>query len=773
MNNPVSILGLSFVTPALFYAGAAAVAAPILIHLFARRRFRRIRWAAMDFLLEAERRNRRRLRMEEWILLVLRCVAVVLIGLLVARPFVSPTGIAAAWGGSSRTERIILLDDSLSMGYETTQGEVFSRAKAAVQRLLDIIRREAPDDTVTLLRMTEPEAPLESGAFLNTAQTEALRARLNALTVTQRAQDPARVLEAAAELLKRQPDVMNAAVYIVSDMQQADWVQREASAGSVSGARDLFDPFKKWAAERRGLHVVFVNVGAPDAVNRALVEWELARGQLVAGATLGWRAHVANYSDKPAEQVELRLTLGNVPRPPVTTGVIAPRQTAQVELSAEFPRAGSDWAKIELPPDGLMADNVRYLAAEVAPALRVVVVNGEPARDAYDDEVTFLRTALRPEGEVFSGNEVTVLEEAELERATLQGVHVVILANVYRVSDPMVDMLERFVRDGGGLMIFLGDQVDATLYNGSLYRDGQGLLPARLGERVRSNAPILLHVVDRLHPAMRGLAQEGDPLGLSRVPFFEYFSATPFTPESEEEELGRKPESAAGAVPQPASVSRQGARVLLGFQDAEQRPAIVERSVGKGRVLLITTSADKEWHHWPDHPTFLPVVMELVHHVARRGDPGGDHFVGQPVDIPLDPAVYAPDVFVRTPRFPGEPETSLTAVPSEDGAGLTLHWPHTEQAGLYQFLFHRRDGGESLRWIAVNVDPRESDLSTCDETMLRRALPGLRFDYVAGLDKLSGEAGEARVEWWRGALALAFFTLMIEQTLAWRWGRRR
>ncbi|MCH7839985.1 MAG: BatA domain-containing protein, partial [Planctomycetes bacterium] len=86
----------ALLTPALFVGGAAAMAAPILIHLLSRRRFKRIRWAAMDFLIDAERRNRRRIRMEDWILLALRCLAVFLLGLMLARPFVSPVGLAAA-----------------------------------------------------------------------------------------------------------------------------------------------------------------------------------------------------------------------------------------------------------------------------------------------------------------------------------------------------------------------------------------------------------------------------------------------------------------------------------------------------------------------------------------------------------------------------------------------------------------------------------------------------------------------------------------------------
>ena len=76
----------AFVYPGLFYAGAASVAAPILIHLLARRRFRRVRWAAIEFLIDAEKRNRRRVRLEQWILLLLRCLAVLMIALVVSRP---------------------------------------------------------------------------------------------------------------------------------------------------------------------------------------------------------------------------------------------------------------------------------------------------------------------------------------------------------------------------------------------------------------------------------------------------------------------------------------------------------------------------------------------------------------------------------------------------------------------------------------------------------------------------------------------------------------
>ena len=103
-----------FINPVLFTAGLIAISAPIIIHLLNRRRFKRVDWAAMDFLLEAQRLNKRRVKLEELILLILRCLAIILIGLFLARPSlnVDMRGVLKA----EQTERVIVLDDSLSMG---------------------------------------------------------------------------------------------------------------------------------------------------------------------------------------------------------------------------------------------------------------------------------------------------------------------------------------------------------------------------------------------------------------------------------------------------------------------------------------------------------------------------------------------------------------------------------------------------------------------------------------------------------------------------------
>src|SRR5438270_5002878 len=118
------MLPLLFLNPGFLFIGAALVSVPIIINLINRMRFKRIRWAAMEFLLKAQKRNRRRLIIEQLILLALRCFLVALVGLLVARL----VGFSFADIGSKQAMHIVLLDDTLSMNDQWKEGETTKTA---------------------------------------------------------------------------------------------------------------------------------------------------------------------------------------------------------------------------------------------------------------------------------------------------------------------------------------------------------------------------------------------------------------------------------------------------------------------------------------------------------------------------------------------------------------------------------------------------------------------------------------------------------------------
>jgi hypothetical protein len=189
--------------------------------------------------------------------------------------------------------------------------------------------------------------------------------------------------------------------------------------------------------------------------------------------------------------------------------------------------------------------------------------------------------------------------------------------------------------------------------------------------------------------------------------------------------------------------------------------------------MLITSTADKEWNLWADHPTYLPVITELLRHLTATGGKRTDFKVGTPIELEVEPGVFDSTVAVRTPGYPNEPEATTSIIADPNSQGLRIRWEQTESAGLYQFVLRRLDGTETVRSAAVNVDPTESNLTMVDDDSVRQLMDGVPHLYVKGLDRLSGVTNEAKTELWTPVLLLAAFVLISEQFLAFWWGRKR
>src|SRR3954452_11677877 len=151
---------LTFLNPLLIW-GALLGLIPLIIHLLNRRRFRRVEWAPMRYLKLTIERNRRRIEIEQVLLLLLRISLLVLLFFFLARPVLHPTGLERWLGAGGRSSQVVLIDDSLSMGYAAggggPQGAASSRAREVASALLAATR---PQDRCTLLTTSAPRIPV-------------------------------------------------------------------------------------------------------------------------------------------------------------------------------------------------------------------------------------------------------------------------------------------------------------------------------------------------------------------------------------------------------------------------------------------------------------------------------------------------------------------------------------------------------------------------------------------------------------------------------------
>src|SRR6266853_413877 len=216
-----------FVHPEFIVPGALLLAAPIIIHFINRMRFRRVKWAAMEFLLASQQRNRRRLLIEQLLLLLLRLLVVAAVVMLVARPLVDPQKFSLFQG--QKTHHLVLLDDSGSMRDRAGETSAFDAALDVVRKITAEGERKPDTQTLTLLLLSNPAQPIYTQENLNQDFVGRLEGGLKGLRCSHRALDLAAGAEAARKLLA---DLGGAArnFHLISDFRQTNWEEDTALA---------------------------------------------------------------------------------------------------------------------------------------------------------------------------------------------------------------------------------------------------------------------------------------------------------------------------------------------------------------------------------------------------------------------------------------------------------------------------------------------------------------------------------------------------------------
>jgi hypothetical protein len=222
-------------------------------------------------------------------------------------------------------------------------------------------------------------------------------------------------------------------------------------------------------------------------------------------------------------------------------------------------------------------------------------------------------------------------------------------------------------------------------------------------------------------------------------------------------------------------------RVALKFSSGD--PAIIERPVGRGRSVLLTTSADVSWSTWAVHPTFPPMIHETVRYAAEGRWHQRQHLVGELLSRTLTGREAGIKVTIK---LPDGSEQSLRPVGGENRADVTF--AGTTHPGIYDLMLEtppdpstgpatssasseKAAGGVRHELYAVNVDPRESDLEMVDEKVLRSTtLAGVPYDRRSDWSHESRELGAsepATSGMSRWLLVAMLALLLVEPLLAW------
>jgi hypothetical protein len=725
--------------PAILTIGLPLVAVPLVIHLINLRRQQRIRWAAMQFLLESQRRNRRWILLKQLLLLATRMGIIALVVLMLAHLMVRNEWLRLL--GSGTTHHLVLLDDSYSMSDRWDSTSALAEGKRAVQAIVDQAYRQSDTQLVTLLRFSEA-AQLSAGAqpqVFSATVNDDFRSRLESLLASW---DTSQTDVAPAEALKAIPrlplaeDHQNLILYLVSDFRARQFT-------SAAEVRKLLADLQETEHVEQVHLVRCVREARP---NLAITSLAAESGVRAAGVEMWMSVTVANYGDAPARGVTVQLQQDGDALPALALQDIPPGGEVSHNFRAQFAGTGGHWLAASLGADAVDIDNRRYFACELPAALPVLIMDG--SQDGLGGRQ--LSLALAPGGNTRTGWQPHVEQASFLVDAErLADEAAVFLLDVPRLADDELVALESYVQGGGGAAFFLGPDIDRSFYNGRLFRDGEGLFPAALKlptqllDRHDEELPDL-EVTD--HPLFRVLARRRN--GFMPLVLVDYYYAV--------EDEWQPPENAATHV-----IARL----------RNNSPLVVEKRFGTGRVVAHLTKLSSgdtplgRWTNWSLNPVFPVLVNELVSYLAagRQSDPL--HEVGDDLVVSLDQEKYETTIRFRLPaQGTARAEVPVDAIPSNGQLSAKLE--DVAASGVYEAQVQPRDGNLQSRQLAVNVPVGEGDLALAPRHALTRQLAGVNYVFHDAADMTLDSKQLAGFQMGDALLVGIIVMLLAEQVLA-------
>lgn len=726
-------LAIAFLSPGFLVAGCALAAAPIIIHLLNRRRFRVTRWAAMEFLLAAIKKNRRRLQFESWLLLAVRCLAVLLLGLALARPMGCSNSSLAALGQRSSLN-VFIIDNSYSMAYRFPRASAqthLDQAKVIAHALVS--RMQPGSEGAVLLTAADPAGEIISQPTYDLASANTA---IDSITQTAAGTDLSGAFKEALSIAQQNSSLPNKHLFIFSDST------RSALEGPQTA--DLRALASRLASEYA---ITYFNLGQLHQENVAVSDVRPADSVLTTKFPADFLATVRGFN-APSTHLQWKLdgrVIGDTQSAATTDGT-----TATLDNIAITTGGTHILSVTAADSDPLLVDNTCNGVFNVATEMKVLLVEGDRSAEKMTGSAAFLSIALDPAGAPGKPSpsyiQPTTISDLQLSGQMLSDYRVVVLANVPSLDASEATTLQRYVQAGGTLMLFMGELVRADNYNQLLLP--RGLLPGALQRRMNapSSAPFHFdfHANAALPPPLEFLHNQPRS-GLDTTEVNSYWQV--------DVPADSKAERVLNFLAPSANPPRSSA-------PTHEDPAITLQSLGSGRVVFVATTADAQWNTLPAKPVYVPLMHELLRNAIVRNDTWMNLEVGQPLVIPQEIKLAALPVLTSPSGTRIALQANNSSPPLYQSAPLVV-------PGLYQL-----DTGSASYPVAVNPPSAEADARTESPAAVRALLGDIPMTMESDQPPAMTQNAEGRDFGWT-AMCLVLGLLGAECAMAMKFGHYR
>ena len=417
---------------------------------------------------------------------------------------------------------------------------------------------------------------------------------------------------------------------------------------------------------------------------------------------------------------------------------LAPGQNP-LTFAHKFATPGDYAIQVRLDADAIAPDDSRTVIVTVKDNVPVMLVNGKPAAEMYDQATDYLLAALNPFSETLSPKNiparphmVTESKFADASLGDLSAYDCVFICDVARIGSGEVRRLESHLERGGGVVFCMGPQVDIEAYNRIVYRNGEGILPGRLLSVQQAPEKDFFRFIaeekDFHQPPLDAFAADRDRNSLLSSRFRQYVRVELPQRGQARKLLSFMPEITSTSAGGSLNSTLKSAPLPTG--DA----ALIEWPRRRGRVLLFTSTVNMDWTSWPASPSFPAMIQELLPYAVAGRLHEQSSVVGdileqyQPTgSLGLEMAMTLPDGRTEALRSENRDDSSV------------FRYTGAESDGVYRGVI----GLNPRDWLfAVNVpiatdsqQSSESDPARTNELELRTSYPGADLQVVTDFHK--------------------------------------
>ena len=664
----------SFLNPIFLWAAAAAAVA-LILHLMQRRRTVRIPFSTIRFLKMAQKRSSSRIRMENFLLWLVRTLLMLLIAFAFAMPMLRTRAFGSFLAKSSR-DIAIIIDGSYSMNYSLGREKVWDKA---VQTAVSIIEGLDENDKLCIFMATDDVKPVIEQL---TQDKEFALATIKALSPALTPSQLAPAVMAGWEALKQEERRREREIHIITDGQALPWHSFSQTETNTPAKTTQTPPPKEKADEKKDKSVpkeklsdkidiwkpekidektaFFVTcLGVPAPENVAPVNIEIQPSLIVANTPAKVQTRVTYCGAVQNTSIKLFINGEEIASRAVSFGT----ENQDVTFATPPLSGGKHAARIESPPDNLGDDNSFHFTIEVRESLPVLCVGTR-------DDILFISKALNPGGDNPSGIKAKIISPEDLSTEDLTAFSTIFLCNAIPIGGQEIMRIEQFVQAGGLLVIFPGSRATISDYKPWSCLPG---MPSKIAESERAMTKRILRWAKPQHPILRTLkvGPEGAPVITIRR-------------ELAWDKIDPKAETI----------------ILSGAES----PFLIGKPFGKGQVLIFSVSSDRTWAEFPLSPFYLPILHQVVQYGAGLGS--------------STPFIWAAKSISLSELLPFATESDNIASPDGDNVPIRasniegktlLRAENLTKPGVY--TISKKQSTEREAAFAVNIDRTESDLT--------------------------------------------------------------